>query len=211
MTGRASSAVGSRMPEWPSQIFSTEEALGPVWENCWREAELLRRYAAALLGNAHIAEDVAQEVFLRLLTALRAGCRIANRRAWLWRVTRNACLTRVLRQRWQAELEAGTGPQAAFNPEAAYQFRFLVRELLRTLTPRERACVRLRAEGFQYREIAQRLGIRPGTVAALLHRAGRKCRAAWQAPPPKSEGRAPSARAPAAPLQAASTGTADRL
>jgi DNA-directed RNA polymerase specialized sigma24 family protein len=42
------------------------------------------------------------------------------------------------------------------------------------LAPREWECVQLRAEGFDYTEIATRLEIRPGTVGSLLHRASEK-------------------------------------
>jgi DNA-directed RNA polymerase specialized sigma24 family protein len=44
------------------------------------------------------------------------------------------------------------------------------------LAPREWQCVQLRAEGFDYTEIATELAIRPGTVGSLLHRATEKLR-----------------------------------
>jgi RNA polymerase sigma factor (sigma-70 family) len=44
------------------------------------------------------------------------------------------------------------------------------------LTPRELDCLRLRVEGLSYQEIAQVLGIRPGTVGALLPRVYAKLR-----------------------------------
>ena len=43
-------------------------------------------------------------------------------------------------------------------------------------TPRELDCLRLRVEGFSYQEIAQVLGVRPGTVGALLPRVYSKLR-----------------------------------
>jgi len=44
------------------------------------------------------------------------------------------------------------------------------------LTPRELDCLRLRVEGFSYGQIADRLGIRAGTVGALLPRVYAKLR-----------------------------------
>jgi len=44
------------------------------------------------------------------------------------------------------------------------------------LAPREWQCVQLRAEGFDYTEIATELAIHPGTVASSLHRATEKLR-----------------------------------
>jgi len=51
-----------------------------------------------------------------------------------------------------------------------------VQAILSRLTPRELDCLRLRVEGFSYQEIAQALGIRPGTVGALLPRVYSKLR-----------------------------------
>jgi DNA-binding CsgD family transcriptional regulator len=50
--------------------------------------------------------------------------------------------------------------------------------LAAVLTARELECLRLRAEGFGYGDVADILGIRPGTVGALLARAHAKARKA---------------------------------
>ncbi|MBZ5580075.1 MAG: LuxR C-terminal-related transcriptional regulator, partial [Acidobacteriia bacterium] len=52
----------------------------------------------------------------------------------------------------------------------------MARDLAALLTEREFACLRLRAEGLDYAEIASALGIRSGTVGALLARAQKKIR-----------------------------------
>ncbi len=145
------------------------------------EVDGLYRYASLLLGSAQAAEDVLQEVFLRLFVALRNGARIHNHRAWLYRVTRNACLARRRQRRTQAEVEmpSDAGARAmGDNPEADYQRRHLARQIVRRLTRRELECVRLRAEGLSYAEIGEVLNIRCGTVGALLNRALARCRAA---------------------------------
>ncbi|MGC8792099.1 MAG: RNA polymerase sigma factor [Bryobacteraceae bacterium] len=142
------------------------------------EADGLYRYASVLLGDRQAAEDVIQETFLRLFAALRSGVEIRDRRAWLYRVARNACLERRRRSRRQAETEIPERTATpSSSPEAGYQQRRLARQLTRALSPRERECVRLRAEGLSYAEIADVMGVRCGTVAALLSRALAKCRA----------------------------------
>jgi DNA-directed RNA polymerase specialized sigma24 family protein len=50
------------------------------------------------------------------------------------------------------------------------------------LSPREIECVRLRAEGLRYEEIAGVLGLQSGTVGALLARAHKKIRQAAKDP-----------------------------
>jgi DNA-directed RNA polymerase specialized sigma24 family protein len=64
------------------------------------------------------------------------------------------------------------------DPEQNYQDAEAVRDLRRLLSPRERECVELRAEGFSYAEIAGIMDLRPGTVGATLARAHRKFRRA---------------------------------
>ncbi len=135
------------------------------------------RYALLLLGNPQAAEDVLQEAFLRLFAALRSGAEIRDRRAWLYRVLRNACLERrrYTRHRNEVELSAAI-PAPTASPEADYHRRRLASQLARVLSPRELECVRLRAEGLSYAQIADVLRVRSGTVGALLSRALVKCR-----------------------------------
>ncbi len=141
------------------------------------EAGGLFRYAVLLLGSVQAAEDVLQETFLRLFATLRSGVEIRDRRAWLFRVLRNACLERRRYSRRQQEVELPAEKAApAANPEADYHRRHLARQLARALSPRELECVRLRAEGLSYAQIADVLRVRSGTVGALLSRALAKCR-----------------------------------
>lgn len=168
---------------------SEEEML----HSCRQDAADLRRYASLLLGDPETAEDVLQESLLKLLTAVRTGCRIRNRRAWLFRVTHNACLERLRQQRHFVGVERlREARRAASNPETTYHRRRLAGQLIRRLTPRELACVRLRAEGFSYAEIAEALNIRSGTVGALLNRATARCRSALSAAPASGNGPASS-------------------
>jgi RNA polymerase sigma-70 factor (ECF subfamily) len=142
-------------------------------------------HAGVLLGYAHrltrddaLAQDAVQETFLRFFLALVQGEGIKNARAWLYRVAHNyVCetlrsatvrtavpLEEACEYRLQDERSMPGADRAAEWIEAAKQL----------LAPREWQCVELRAEGFDYTEIAIRLEIRPGTVGSLLHRAGEK-------------------------------------
>ncbi len=178
-------------------------------ECCRRDWANLQRYAAMLLGDRTAAEDVLQEVFLQLLQAKATADRVRNRRAWLFRVVRNACLRELRRQHRQAEIEMPFEPRGAIvNPEISYQRRRLACELIGRLTPRELACVRLRAEGFSYAEIARSLDIRLGTVGAFLNRATAKCRSlVAEVPAPQNGSAGRTLLRGRRPLQAASTGT----
>jgi RNA polymerase sigma factor (sigma-70 family) len=127
------------------------------------------------LGPAQ-AQEGAQEVFLRLHSALAGGESIRNPRAWVFRVAHNLAVTEHRAgDRWMAldpGLEAaltdrGPGPEA----------RVLQRErsarlgaALAELSPQQRRCLYLRAEDLRYREIAEALGVGVSTVSQFITR-----------------------------------------
>jgi RNA polymerase sigma factor (sigma-70 family) len=105
---------------------------------------------------------------------------IMNMRAWLHRVAHNyVCETlRSAAVRKVVPLEDAGEQQ--LNDERAMPGADLLTDWIESarmlLAPREFECLELRAEGFEYNEIAAELAIRPGTVGALLHRASEKLR-----------------------------------
>jgi RNA polymerase sigma-70 factor (ECF subfamily) len=154
--------------------------------------EAYRQHAGELLAYAHrltrddeLAQDAVQETFLRFFLALMQREPIQHNRAWLHRVAHNyVCDTlRSATVRKAVPLEdAGEDSlrdeRGAPGSDRAAEWIESARLLL---APREWRCVQLRAEGFDYTEIAAALAIRPGTVGSLLHRAAEKLRVRlWQ-------------------------------
>jgi RNA polymerase sigma-70 factor (ECF subfamily) len=159
-------------------------AAGVVQEICAlyeKDAPGMLRYAARVARNQEAAQDAVQEAFLRLFIARSAGQQIRQPRAWLFRVLHNHVLDQ---ERAGSRNDIGLDslrntPGPGRTPETDYgRIEALERALGTTLSPREVECVRLRAEGLQYDEIAEALGLRPGTVGALLTRAHKKMRQA---------------------------------
>ncbi|MBU1223543.1 MAG: RNA polymerase sigma factor SigZ [Gammaproteobacteria bacterium] len=72
-----------------------------AWDR--HEAEL-RGWLRGRLGNAHDAEDMLQDLFLKALRQDRKFCEIANGRAWLFEVARNAVADRMRLKKEQVEL-----------------------------------------------------------------------------------------------------------
>ncbi len=139
----------------------------------------LLRYAYTLTAGIDEAPDAVQEAFLRYFILRSAGLRVENPRAWLYRVLRNYLLDRhkSFGVKHKVNLkEASNSPDWQQDPATQYQQREQARLILDRLSPRESACVRLRAEGFDYKEISGLLKIRPGTVGAMLARALKKIR-----------------------------------
>src|SRR5580658_5754791 len=130
-----------------------------------REAQLLR-VAYRMLGNWADAEDVAQDVFLRLH---RHGLDFANEAAlgaWLYRVTVNLCVDKSRRARPTTELpELGSGNPTAEAELLRDERRKLLMIALGTLPAKERAAVVLREiEGLATAEVAEILGSSEVTV-----------------------------------------------
>lgn len=64
----------------------------------------LRGWLRSRLGNAADADDALQDLFVKALRQDEGFCAIANRRAWLFEVARNAVADRLRRQREMVEL-----------------------------------------------------------------------------------------------------------
>jgi RNA polymerase sigma-70 factor (ECF subfamily) len=137
-----------------------------------REAQVLRT-AFRILGNWADAEDVAQEVFLRLH---RHGLDFANdgaTGAWLYRVTVNLCFDRTRSRRPSQELpdvpSPGRSAEAAVLMEENKQRLMSALALLPT---KERAAVVLREiEGLSTAEVAAALGSSEVTVRSQISKA----------------------------------------
>jgi RNA polymerase sigma-70 factor, ECF subfamily len=139
----------------------------------------LLRYAVSVGIGVHDGEDVIQEVFLSLFRHLRLGRSRANLRGWIFRVAHNLALKQRHRaQRRQANSAPDEGTLArqvdrTANPEeqfATHQRQKQLLHVVAALSERDQNCLRLRAEGLRYREIAEVLGMSLGAVANSLGR-----------------------------------------
>jgi RNA polymerase sigma-70 factor, ECF subfamily len=143
--------------------------------------ELFDQYYGSLVrmlyrrtGDRDRAEDLAQETFARAVAAPPN-----NPRPWLFAVALNLVREdgrRATRQGRRLELlraddPAPQGPEVDFdrNERSA-----AVRTALATLSERDREALLLKAEGFNYDEIASTLGLSKGAVGTTLARARRR-------------------------------------
>ncbi|MBB6633399.1 sigma-70 family RNA polymerase sigma factor [Cohnella thailandensis] len=150
----------------------------------------------ALTGDYAAAEDLAQEVFLRLYR--NPPERLEAVGAWLHRV-----LTRVgydyLRQRASdkallaketahaATRSDGTVPSGETEIIREWEIE-VVRRVLHKLSDRDRTALLLREEGYSYEEIANRLGVSPKIVGTLLARAGERLKKKYGQEEERSDG-----------------------
>jgi len=184
-----SAANGTDLPSQPSGVSFSQPVTtnaapvnsveGEVIDLYQHNASGLFRFAEALVRDREMAQDALQEVFLRYFVARSSGQEIQNGKAWLYRVTRNYLLDRVKEAAFKNKAsleEAEVIPDGSSDPEQQYLRAFTRKQILRVLAPRELECLQLRAEGFDYQEIAKILGVRSGTVGATLARALSKIR-----------------------------------
>jgi RNA polymerase sigma-70 factor (ECF subfamily) len=143
-------------------------------------------YLAAVVGDASEAEDICQEVFLRLFIHCSNRGMVApeSLRSWVFRVGHNLAIDRIRTRKFTRELDGEDPLQVLFQlpdtgrtPEEVLLERErleAVQRRLAQLSSQEQHCLYLRAEGFRYREIAEILGITRSSVAEFLRRAIRK-------------------------------------
>jgi RNA polymerase sigma-70 factor, ECF subfamily len=146
--------------------------LPPIDELYARHRQRAVRIARRVLGDPHEAEDVVQEVFVRLWSR---PDRFDGRSAWttwLHRVTINGSIS-SLRARKQrgAPTPAPDAPPSPEELAVSRQMRELFARALEEVGGRHREVVWMReVRGLSYPEIAARLGIPVGTVKSTLHR-----------------------------------------
>lgn len=147
------------------------------------EAERLTvyRYLASLGLEPEAAQDLTQEVFLKLYVALRQGEDVRVLRAWLFSVASNLFLNvrrseatypRVRGEEAARVLDSIPDPRQSTDEALIRRQRLLaVAHAMDALSAQQRVCLRLRAEGLRYREIADVLGVSVGTVSEFIRRA----------------------------------------
>jgi RNA polymerase sigma-70 factor (ECF subfamily) len=137
----------------------------------------LLRYALSFGLPVQDGEDVIQETFLALFRHLQSGRSRENLRGWVFRVTHNQALKRRVQRKDDVWTEEAEGQHSTCDPAPGPEDVLLFRErqerlrrVMQALPENDRACLRLRAEGLRYREIAEILGISLGSVSNSLTR-----------------------------------------
>jgi len=181
----------------PSAGDVTPEWTPPSWDELVRQhSARVYRLAYRLTGNMHDAEDLTQEVFVRVFRSL-PGYTPGTFEGWLHRITTNLFLD-MARRRQRIRFE-GLGDQAVGllrddepTPAQAFDARHLdtdVQQALEALAPEYRAAVVLcDIEGLSYEEIASTLGVKLGTVRSRIHRGRAQLRGALDHRRPRHPG-----------------------
>jgi RNA polymerase sigma-70 factor (ECF subfamily) len=159
--------------------------------------ELLRRYQRPVFSliyrmvrDRELAEDVAQDTFVKVLGALDSYRPEFKFSSWIFKIASNAAIDHLRRRRLDTlaiegaphatdpEREEATRLQVAALAESpleeveARELGSAIEQAIGKLRPEYRSCIILRhIEGRSYEEIAQTLEIPLGTVKTYIHRA----------------------------------------
>lgn len=128
-------------------------------------------------GDRTVAEDVTQQIFLKLFTAIQQFRGDSEFTTWLYRLVVNACLDERRRRRrlmpWDTSDASSNVSEK--KPQERQYARLEVAEAVRLaideLKPKFRLPILLKyIEGLSYEEIAEVMGCSKGTVASRLNR-----------------------------------------
>ena len=181
MSERVIEALVNSVPE----AVPTAAAGAPSFDEAFTlHHRAVYRAAYALVRDSGLAEDVTQEVFLKLYQHLGSLQNEEHVRPWLLRVATNTALN-TLRGRGRGGAREEEFAQAAtafgggggtVGVEADYERRAEIEEARRALGQVKepmRSCLLLKQQGLSYREIAQALSLNETNVGSLIAR-GRK-------------------------------------
>jgi RNA polymerase sigma-70 factor (ECF subfamily) len=169
----------------------------PSWDEIVRtHSQRVYRLAYRLTGNQHDAEDLTQEVFIRVFRSL-SSYTPGTFEGWLHRITTNLFLDMVRRRariRFDSLGEDADDrlPGREPSPERLYVDTHMdadIEQALAALAPEFRAAVVLcDIEGLSYEEIAATLDVKLGTVRSRIHRGRSQLRAALGHRAPGAQG-----------------------
>lgn len=143
----------------------------------------LFRYLHRLTGDEDVAEDIAQEAFVRLLKQSLPETEV---RPWLFTVAMNLVRDQARKSERRRRLLTAapplvTRPDLPDEDMERTQRIGVVRDVLGQLPERDRQLLLMREEGFKYDEIATVIGVAPASVGTLIARALRKFVSAYEA------------------------------
>jgi RNA polymerase sigma factor (sigma-70 family) len=156
-------------------VRSAEDDWLTPWVERWGDA--LTRFAYTYVEDRGVAEDLAQEAFIRLLQLHRGRPLQDPVPGWLFTVTYRLAIDHLRRRRLASRVPA----EASASPDPDVEMRVVVRDLIDRLPARDRLCIWL----FYYADmsvadIARSLGATPTEVKSRLHRARRRIATLWR-------------------------------
>lgn len=144
-----------------------------AWDS--HESEL-RAWLRGRLGNPHDAEDVLQDLFLKAMRQDKQFCEIANARAWLFEVARNALADRLRLKKNQVELPDDLAAEHEETPAVESLAACLPRALSELSEEDRDVITRCDLEGMCQEDYARLKGITLPGAKSRVQRARKRLR-----------------------------------
>lgn len=164
--------------------------------------ELIRRYqrpvfslAYRMVRDRELAEDLAQETFIKVLNAIDSYRPEYKFSSWIFKIANNAAIDHLRRRSLNTlsldgsphastpdaieatTLQIGDGAENQLDAVAARELGAQIEAAIGQLRPEYRSCILLRhVDGRPYEEIAEMLDLPLGTVKTYIHRARNELR-----------------------------------
>jgi RNA polymerase sigma-70 factor (ECF subfamily) len=159
-------------------LAGDQQAWDQIVRQHWRKVFNL---AYKFVGRHDEAEDLTQDIFLKIFKALHTFDRRANFQTWLISISRNLCIdhyrsVRKERETMARDVDASTLMPASrerspYGELEQIDLRVRIRQALAELPPTLREAVVLRdLQEFSYQEIADKLHLPEGTVKSRINR-----------------------------------------
>lgn len=145
-------------------------------ELAWRwlyETHKAHVYAVVrrVVGNSHTVEDISQDAWLRIFRKIDLFELRSSFRTWVTKVAINVAYGSIRGGLHEEASDSDTvEPDLGSAPENLLLDHIVIQELLDRLPPGYRTVLVLRSEGFSHEEIAETLGIDPGTSRSQYHK-----------------------------------------
>ena len=145
-------------------------------------------YCYRYCGHLAVAEELAQETFLRVYKAAGRYRPKARFSTWLFKIAANVCLNEIRKPLYRARLESmdqasdegqAEAREIAMEPDQsmpdalleAHQNQVLIHKAMDRLPDEQRAALLLRVtQGFSYQEIGRQINCSENHVRTLIHR-----------------------------------------
>ena len=124
--------------------------------------------AYRMIGNAEIAEDIAQETFIRAFKGLRSFRHKSNFTTWLYRITMNLCYTELKRRKKETEMRpepVHTASSPLHEKMADKERMSWLERHIDSLPFKQKSALTLRIfQGLSFKEIGQTIGCTAGSA-----------------------------------------------
>jgi RNA polymerase sigma-70 factor, ECF subfamily len=156
------------------------QALRRLYDAC---GQLVYSLAFAITQNQQTAEDITQDVFLKVWNQIDQYDAGTNFRAWLARITRNHAIDRIRREKrqgismpsWEIEIQDDV-PEPPAQDDV-----YWIRKAIHQLTTEQRQAIELAyLQGFTHEQIADRLNTPLGTIKTRIRDGLKQLRQLWQ-------------------------------